>query len=61
MLYRLFKELLVLGEHEQPYELIGPEPSLGLAAEGSQQLFDHGVTYRLSKELSLPLTTQATL
>ena len=51
MLYRLFKELLVLGEHEQPYELIGPEPSLGLAAEGSQQLFDQGVTCRLSKEL----------
>ena len=31
MLYRLYEELLVLGEH--PYELNGPEPSLGLAAE----------------------------
>ena len=42
-----FEELLVLGEIEQPYELIGPEPSLGLAADASQRLFDQGVIYRL--------------
>ena len=61
MLYRLFEELLVLGEIEQPYELIGPEPSLGLAADASQRLFDQGVIYRLFEELSLPLTTQGNL
>ena len=49
MLSQTLKELLVVGE--QPYELRGPEPDLGPAAVGSQQLFDQGEISQTLKEL----------
>ena len=42
----------------KPFELIGPEPALGLDNEASQWLSDQGVISRSHKNFSRPLTTQ---
>ena len=49
---QISKELLIVGE--QPFELIGPEPPLGLDAEASQWLSDQGCDLQISKELLPP-------